>query len=84
MFTDTHCHLYKEYYENLDDIIDICVENKIPRFINNGCDDSSNREVLSYLDNSDVKRLCGEIGLAIMKEGAYYGYITDFGDKFGL
>ena len=50
MFTDTHCHLYKEYYQDLSDVINKCVENKIPHFINNGCDDSSNREVLSYLD----------------------------------
>lgn len=40
--------------------------------------------VLSYLDNSDVKRTCDKIALDIIKEGAYYGVIVDFGDRFGI
>ncbi len=46
MFTDTHCHLYKEYYEDLDEIINKINNSKISRVINNGCDDKSNIEVL--------------------------------------
>lgn len=46
MFTDTHCHLYNEYYEDLDEIIDKIKNSKISRVINNGCDDKSNKEVL--------------------------------------
>ena len=49
MFTDTHCHLYKEYYKNISLLIKKCVDNKIPRFINNGTDMKSNREVLNYV-----------------------------------
>lgn len=41
-------------------------------------------KVLSYLDNSDTKRLCGDIVLEVMRNGAYYGIIIDFGDKFGI
>ena len=79
MFTDTHCHLYKEYYENLDDIIDICVENKIPRFINNGCDDSSNREVLSYLDK--YKGMYAAIGIHPEYVDSYNDADIDFIEK---
>ena len=41
-------------------------------------------KVLLYLDRSDVKRLCGNIALDIMKDGIYYGIIVDFGDRFGI
>jgi hypothetical protein len=32
--------------------------------------------VLTYLDNSHIKKLCGDIALDIIKYGAYYGYIV--------
>lgn len=41
-------------------------------------------KVLLYLDRSDVKRLCGNIALDIMKDGVYYGIFVDFGDRFGI
>ncbi len=41
-------------------------------------------KVLRYLDNSNVKRVCGKLALEIIKEGVYYGIIMDFGDKFGV
>lgn len=34
-------------------------------------------KVMSYLDNSYIKKLCGDIALAAIKDGAYYGYIID-------
>lgn len=40
--------------------------------------------VLKYLDNSDVKRLFGNIALEVMKTGSYYGCIIDFNDKFTI
>ena len=49
MFTDTHCHLYKEYYDDLDEIIKKINDNQVNRVINNGCDDKSNKEVLELL-----------------------------------
>ena len=32
-------------------------------------------DILNYLDNSHVKKLCGDIALEVIKYGAYYGYI---------
>ena len=61
MFTDTHCHLYKEYYDNIDEIINISENNKINRFINNGCDKSSNEEVISLIDK--YPSMYGAIGI---------------------
>ena len=41
-------------------------------------------DVLLYLDKSEIKRVCGNIALDIIKEGIYYAYIVDFGDKVAL
>ena len=41
-------------------------------------------KALMYLDNSEVKRTCGDIALEVIKGGVYYGYIMDLGDRFAL
>ncbi len=61
MFTDSHCHLYKEYYENLDSIIEDSIKQKVNRFINNGCDKLSNIEVLEGIKLYD--NMYGTLGI---------------------
>ena len=39
-------------------------------------------KILNYLDNSYLKKLCGDIALEVIKNGCYYGYIID--NKDGL
>ena len=34
-------------------------------------------KILTYLDNSYIKKLCGDIALKVVKYGCYYGYIVD-------
>ena len=34
-------------------------------------------KVLNYLDNSYVPKVCGDIALGVIKNGAYYGYVVD-------
>ena len=34
-------------------------------------------KVLNYLDNSYIAKVCGDIALGVIKNGAYYGYIVD-------
>jgi len=46
MFTDTHCHLYHEYYEDIEEVINNAKEKNISSFFVAGCDQSSNEEVL--------------------------------------
>lgn len=48
MFTDTHCHIYKEYYEHINNILDISKSKNITRVISNGCDIESCKEVLEH------------------------------------
>ena len=35
--------------------------------------------LLQYLDNSYIKKICGDIALKVILEGAYYGYKVDSG-----
>ena len=51
MLTDTHCHLYKEYYDDLDDIINKSVSNGVNRFINNAVNLKTSKEILEYSKN---------------------------------
>lgn len=48
MLIDTHCHLFKEYYNNLDELISLLNIYDVCLVINNGCDRKSNIEVLDY------------------------------------
>lgn len=61
MFVDTHCHLYRSYYEDLDDVIDQIKESEIYRVINNGCDKKSNIEVLELVGKYDL--MYGALGI---------------------
>lgn len=61
MFIDTHCHLFKDYYEDMDNIIFKIKNRGIIALINNGCDSKTNQEVLSLLDKYDF--MYGAIGI---------------------
>lgn len=40
--------------------------------------------ILNYLDNSYLKKVCGDIALEVIKNGCYYGYIIDNKDELTL
>lgn len=61
MFTDTHCHLYNEYYNNIDVIINNAQQNSINRFIVSGCSTKDNNEVINIIKRFD--NVYGVIGL---------------------
>jgi len=60
MFIDTHCHLFDEYYDNIEDIINKCRKNNIRRIIVSGVDMKSNLEVLELVRRYDM--VYGSIG----------------------
>lgn len=39
-------------------------------------------QVLKYFDNSEVKRIFGEIALKVIRKGCYYGYLIPNKDRF--
>ena len=61
MFTDTHCHVYKEYYDNIDEIINNAEEAKVNRLIVAACNQESANEVLELISKYD--NVYGCIGL---------------------
>lgn len=54
MFIDTHCHLFKEYYEDIDYLIENIKNNEVKRVIVSGCDMKSNMEVLELVKKYDI------------------------------
>lgn len=61
MFTDTHCHIFKEYYENINEILESAKSVGINRIINNGCDTKSNYEVINLCNK--YENVYGAIGI---------------------
>ena len=61
MLIDTHCHLYSEYYNNINDIVNLAKKSNVNILINNGCDSKSNKEVIDLLDK--YKNMYGAIGI---------------------
>lgn len=57
---DTHAHLYREYYEDLDRTIADIKANGVKKVIVNGCDMKSNLEVLELVKKYDI--VYGAIG----------------------
>ena len=58
MFIDTHCHIFKEYYENIDEVINEMKNNII---IVSGYNSSSNKEVIELINKHS--NVYGTIGL---------------------
>ena len=50
---DTHCHIYHEYYDNIDDIITKILASGVEKIIVNGCDIKTNMEVLDLVSKYD-------------------------------
>lgn len=54
MFIDTHCHLFNEYYDDIEEIIRKCKDNNIKYIIVSGCDKKTNIEVLELVSKYDM------------------------------
>ena len=57
MLIDTHCHLNKEDYEN----VDLVIKNMDGIMIASGCSDKSNKEVLELIEK--YSNVYGAIGI---------------------
>lgn len=53
MFTDTHCHLDHEYYNDLYEVLENAKQNGINRLIACGCSVASNAEVIDIINKYD-------------------------------
>ncbi len=61
MFTDTHCHIYEEYYPNIKEVLANASASNVTRFLNNGCDPKSNQEVLNLI--TKYPHMYGALGI---------------------
>ena len=60
MYIDVHCHLDKNYYDNIDNIINNAKSNGVNKIIYNGCNIQSNMDVLEFVNKYDC--VYGAIG----------------------
>ena len=51
---DTHCHIFSEYYDNIEEIIKKIKDSGVSAIIVNGCDMKSNIEVLELIKKYDI------------------------------
>ena len=54
MFIDTHCHIFSEYYDDIDKVISECRDNNIDKIIINGSNIKSNIEVMELANKYDI------------------------------
>lgn len=53
MFVDTHCHIFSEDYESIDDVMNNCNKFNISKVINSGTNMITNKEVLELSKQYD-------------------------------
>ena len=61
MLVDTHCHIFGEYYEDIDEIVMRAKDAGVGMLIVNGIDRRTNEEVLSLVSNYDI--VYGALGI---------------------
>ena len=61
MFVDTHCHIFKSYYDNIDEVLNNASNNNVKYYINNGSDREYNKEVLELVKEYD--NMYGALGI---------------------
>lgn len=73
MYIDTHCHVFSEYYDDIEKVISECKDNNVNRIIVNGCDIVSNKDVLELVNKYDI--IYGAIGFHPTE-------LDDFNDEY--
>lgn len=61
MLVDTHCHIFSEYYDDIEKVINNAKDNGVEMIIVNGFDRKSNEEVLDLISKYDI--VYGALGI---------------------
>lgn len=61
MYTDSHCHLYKEYYDDINKVITTATKEGVTKFITCGCDYKTNLEVINV--TKQYQNVYGALGV---------------------
>ena len=76
MFVDTHCHIFSNYYSDIDKVIKNAKFNLVTYYINNGSDTLTNKEVLKLIDKYDS--MYGALGIHPEEVNNYSSGDIDF------
>lgn len=76
MFTDSHSHVYKEYYDNIDLVVDEAKQNGITRIITCGCSSEENSEIIDVTNNYPT--IFGALGIHPENVSSYKNNDIDF------
>lgn len=61
MLVDTHCHVFREYYDDIDEVVRRAKDAGIKAIIVNGVDRKSNEEILELVKKYDI--VYGALGI---------------------
>ena len=61
MLVDTHCHIFSEYYDDIEKVVNNAKNNGVEMIIVNGFDRKSNEEVLNLVSRYDI--VYGALGI---------------------
>lgn len=61
MLIDTHCHLFSEYYDNIDEVVENAKNAGVSMIVVNGIDRKTNEEVLELVKKYDI--VYGALGI---------------------
>ena len=61
MYYDSHCHIYSEYYNDIDDLVADISQNDIKLVVNNGCNQKTNEEIIKMVLKYPI--MYGAIGI---------------------
>ena len=61
MLVDTHCHIFREYYDDIDGVIERAIDAGVGMIIVNGFNMRSNKEVLELVKKYDI--VYGALGI---------------------
>lgn len=61
MFVDTHCHIFKSDYDNIDEVLNNASNNNVKYYINNGSNREYNKEVLELV--KEYNNMYGALGI---------------------
>ena len=89
MLIDTHTHISKEDYDDINSVINSALNNKVERIIISGCEKKTIVEGLELIDkygveNLSMRKLAEKIGVSNAAPYAHFENKEAFLDKLNL
>ena len=79
MLVDTHCHIFNEYYDNIDDVINDAKKNNVGIIVSAGVDNKTNEELIKTSKEYPNMYIC--LGIHPEEADNYKDIDLDFIEK---